>query len=129
MERTGELKHYFRRHRELLPCPPKDRRRFLADARRMAEDFRLGNPGASPSQITAFLGDPKELARGYLDTLDQESLLRYQRLRKYLGRGVLLFLIFLCLLTAAWAFHLFFRPIPMVTSTETLIIYESGAAS
>ena len=129
MERTGELKHYFHRLRELLPCPSKDRRRFLADARRMAEDFRLGNPGASPSQIAAFLGDPKELARGYLDTLDQESLLRYQRRRKYLTRGVLLFLIFLCLLTAAWALYIKSKPVPMITSTETLIIYENGAAS
>ena len=126
MERTGELKHYFRRLKELLPCPPRDRRRFLADARRMAEDFRLGNPGASPSQIVAFLGDPKELARGYLDTLDQEALLHYQRCHKSITRGVLVFFAVLFIFIASWALHLFFRPIPMVTSTETLIIYEKS---
>ena len=129
MERTGDLKHYFRRLKELLPCPPRDRRRFLADAARMAEDFRLGNPGASPDEIVAFLGDPQELARGYLDTLDQDALLGYQRRHRLLVRFSLGGLIFLCLLIATWALHLFFRPIPMLTSTETLIIYEDGGES
>ena len=95
----------------------------------MAEDFRLGSPGASPGQIAAFLGDPKELARGYLDTLDQEALLRYQRRRRLLLRGALGGLILLCALTAAWALYIKSKPVPMITSTETLIIYETDGAS
>lgn len=54
---------YFRALERCLDCPGKDREQFLAQARRIADDFLQGKPDATPDEVAGFLGEPEELAR------------------------------------------------------------------
>lgn len=65
---------YFRALERCLDCPGKDREQFLAQARRMADDFLQGKPDATPDEVAGFLGEPEELARCLLEELDPELL-------------------------------------------------------
>ena len=89
----------------------------------MAEDFRQGHPTATPQEVCAFLGDPKELALTFLESLDPEELLRYQTKRRNIRRGLILLTVVGVLLLAVLSFYLLNRPMEMMVN-ETLIIYD-----
>lgn len=88
MNTWSTMGDYFRALERCLDCPGKDREQFLAQARRMADDFLQGKPDATPDEVAGFLGEPEELARCLLEELDPELLERRKRRRK-LGRRIL----------------------------------------
>ena len=45
---------YFRALERCLDCPGKDREQFLAQARRMADDFLQGKPDATPDEVAGW---------------------------------------------------------------------------
>lgn len=61
---------YFRTLEQSLDCPKAVYRPFLVRTRQMAEDFFQSRPGATPEEAADYLGDPRELANGFLETLD-----------------------------------------------------------
>lgn len=63
MNTWSTMGDYFRALERCLDCPGKDREQFLAQARRMADDFLQGKPDATPDEVAGFLGEPEELAR------------------------------------------------------------------
>ena len=67
------LSEYLRRLNARLVCPKVYRRHFLAEAQRMADDYRQGNLDASDEEVIEFLGDPQELAATFLDSIDSDS--------------------------------------------------------
>lgn len=81
-----------------------------------------GNPDATPQEVTDFLGDPRELAREFLDTLDPELLERYQKNRKIFRIGCVSVLAITLLIVStlfAWRISL---PAQMEVA-ETLTVY------
>ena len=48
---------YFRALERCLDCPGKTGEQFLAQARRMADDFLQGKPDATPDEVAYFLGN------------------------------------------------------------------------
>lgn len=88
MNTWSTMGDYFRALERCLDCPGKDRERFMAQARRMADDFVQGKPDASPDEVADCLGAPEELAQCLLEELDPELLERRKRRRK-LGRRIL----------------------------------------
>ena len=87
MKTWSTMEEYFRALERCLDCPGEDRERFLAQARRMADDFLQGKPDATPDEVAGCLGEPEELAQCFLEELDPELLERRKRRRK-LGRRI-----------------------------------------
>lgn len=116
-----ELSGYFKRLDRLLDCPKALRRPFLEQTRRMAEDYVQGNPDATPQDIAGFLGDPQELAQGFLETLDPEVIARHRKRKKLLRWGCVAILAAVLVIVTMWAIHLWNRP-TAVETTETVVI-------
>ena len=115
-EVSVSLSNYYNSLERLLKCPKEQRGRFLEQTRRMAEDYMQGNPDATPQEVTDFLGDPRELAREFLDTLDPELLERYQKNRKIFRWGFAVAMTMIVLLLGVWAVALKAQPIDMEVS-------------
>lgn len=106
-----ELSQYFQRLERLLDCPKDLRRAFLSQTRRMAEDFVQGRPDTTQKELIDYLGEPEELAQGFLETLEPE-ILEYHKRRKVLVRWCLIgFATAIMLLLSAWIYILLMQPI------------------
>ena len=108
-----------------LDCPKTTRRPFLDRTRRMIQDFIQSKPDATSQEVANFLGDPRELAQGFLETLDPEMLERYHRRKKLLLRGCIALLAVALVAVSVWSF---FTKIPVkleVIETTTIIYHDS----
>lgn len=122
MKTWSTMEEYFRALERCLDCPGEDRERFLAQARRMADDFLQGKPDAAPDEVAGCLGEPEELAQCFLEELDPELLERRRRRRK-LGRRILAgviaaVVVALCISVGWLATHRH-----QVEVTERLVVY------
>lgn len=119
------LTGYSRRLEQALTCPRAQRRRFLAETRRMAEDFLQGNPKATPEELQAFLGEPGELAQAFLESLPPGEVRRYRELRrniKLIGTALAIFLVVSSCIISVYILN---QPMGLETA-ETTIIYQLG---
>lgn len=123
MENVGMgMSVYFQSLERLLDCPKPLRSSFLSQTRRMAEDFAQGRPEATREELVGYLGEPEELAQGFLETLEPEVLERYRKRKKFLMRGCIAVLIAALVVVSAWGIHLVKTPkTPEVV--ETIVIY------
>jgi len=119
MKEKMDLFVYLRRVSRALACPPARRRALLEKVRRDAELLLNERPGAGAA---ACLGDPKELARGLLETLDQRELEQYRHKRTLLRRGLLVFLAAALIGVSTWAVYLYRMPLKSVV-VERITIY------
>lgn len=126
MNDTRTVPKYLRRLERALACPKAVRRPFLDRTRRMAEDFLRDSPEAADRELADLLGEPQELAQGFLETLDPEILTKHRRRKKLIRWG-------LTALTAAlaiaaivylgiWVHDLRAQPLEL-KATDTIIIY------
>ena len=124
MENIGlDMSGYFNSLERFLDCPKNTRRPFLDQTRQMAEDFVQGNPNATSREVTDFLGDPEELAQGFLETLEPEVLERYRKRKKFLLRGCVAALITVSVTISVFAVT--FKKTPVqVEINDTLTIYS-----
>lgn len=106
-----------------MDCPKSLRRPFLDKTRRMAEDFLQNNPDASSEEVADYLGEPNELAQGFLETLDQEVLNRYRRRKKFLLFGCIAVLAAILVGVTIWGVSIWTDPIT-VEATDTITIYD-----
>lgn len=118
---STELPVYLRRLNRLLDCPKNLRRPFLAQTRRMAEDFIVGKPDATHEEVIAYLGEPEELAHGFLETLEPDVLNRYRIRKKFFLRGCITLLAIVLACVSIWCVQLLNEP-NMVEVTETVVI-------
>ena len=111
MENIGlDMSGYFNSLERFLDCPKNTRRPFLDQTRQMAEDFVQGNPNATSREVTDFLGDPEELAQGFLETLDPDVLTRHHRKKMLFRWGCVAVLVVALAVTTVWGIHLWNRP-------------------
>lgn len=103
-----QMEQYCRKVRTFLQCPPADARRCIDDVQRTAERLRQEAPEISQDEIEDFLGEPKEVARMFQDTLDQVRVERYRRRRKLLF-GVLIGVLLVGLLGALYTTYYYFE--------------------
>lgn len=124
MENVGMgMSVYFQSLERLLDCPKPLRSSFLSQTRRMAEDFVQGRPEATREELVGYLGEPEELAQGFLETLEPEMLERYRKRKKFLLRGCVAVLAAALICVSAW--FVYFWSITLdVEVTETTIIYR-----
>ncbi len=106
----AELSGYLRRVERALDCPPDRRRALMERVQRDVERFLDEQPDATATAAAEYLGDPEELARGLLETLDQEELEQYRHRGARLRRGmvILLIAVLVAALIGTWmyVFHL-----------------------
>ncbi len=106
----AELSGYLRRVERALDCPPDRRRALMERVQRDVERFLDEQPDATATEAAEYLGDPEELARGLLETLDQEELEQYRHRGARLRRGmvILLIAVLVAALIGTWmyVFHL-----------------------
>ena len=118
---------YFRRLERHLDCPRPLRGSFLNQTRRMAEDFVQGKPDATQQELVDYLGEPQELAQGFLGTLDPDVLERYRRRKKLVLRGCIAVLVAALIGVSIWCAVLWHTPGELeVTETTTIIIYHDS---
>ena len=120
-----DMSGYLHSLERFLDCPKTTRRPFLDRTRRMIQDFVQDRPDATSQEVANFLGDPRELAQGFLETLDPDLLERYYRRKKLLLRGCIALLAVALVAVSVWSF---FTKIPVkleVIETTTIIYHDS----
>lgn len=126
MENIGlDMSGYFNSLERFLDCPKNTRRPFLDQTRQMAEDFVQGNPNATSREVTDFLGDPEELAQGFLETLDPDVLTLHRRKKMLFRWGCVAVLVLALVSVSVLSFYLKNEP-KTVEITDTIIIYSKS---
>lgn len=117
---------YFRRLERALDCLRGVRRPFLERTRQIAEDFLQERPEATVQEAAGYLGEPGELAQGFLETLDPEVLAKHRRRKKVLHWGLAALAAALAIAAIVylgiWVHDLRAQPLEL-KATETIIIY------
>lgn len=113
---------YFRTLERYLDCPRAVRGPFLARTRQMAEDFFQNRPGATPEEAADYLGDPRELAWGFLETLDPSVVEHHRKRKKFFLYGCIAALVVALAAVAVWGVILWSAP--SIEITEKTIIYS-----
>lgn len=122
---TKELLKYHRQVRERLDCPKFMRDKFLADARRMTDDFIAENPGTTLDELQSSLGEPNSLAAMLLESADHDAVDGYRKRKKRAKRIMAIF--FLVIFIAVITFSIYaanFRHASVYTKKSTITIME-----
>ena len=99
------------------------RRRLLDQTKRMAEDFRAGNPNVTWRETEMFLGVPTELARTMLECEDQRVLIRYRKIKNGVKRGFVFSLVLaLIAVSCSLAYVYLTREKPLSLEIETVTV-------
>lgn len=106
-----------------MDCPKGIRRSFLKRTRQEAEQFLQDRPEATWQELADYLGEPQELAQGFLETLDPDVLERYRKRKKFLLRGCIVALVGILAIVVSWGVHLKLEP-KTVEVTEVIKIYD-----
>lgn len=114
---------YFQQLERLLDCPGSFRSSFVRQTRRMAEDFVQGRPDATQQELVNYLGEPQELAQGFLETLDPDVLERYHRRKKLFRRGCVAVLVVALAAATAWGIYLWRMPM-QIEVTGVITVHE-----
>lgn len=114
---------YMRELERHLDCPRGIRRPFLNRTQNMAEDFVQNRPETDVKEVKGYLGDPQELAQGFLETLDPVILKRYRKKKRLVWWALITLLAAAVIYLGTWVYELWSRPITMEV-TETIIIYR-----
>lgn len=108
-----------------IDCPKGIRGPFLKRTRRAAEQFLQDKPEATRQELADYLGEPQELAQGFLETLDPDVLERYHRRKKFLRRScVAILAVTLVVVSALFVWHLSLPMDAEITYT-TIVHHES----
>lgn len=120
------MANYFGTLERRLDCPSDVRRDFLAKTRRTAEEFLQEKPEATQQDLADYLGEPQELAQGFLETLEPDALERYHRRKKFLLRGCIAALIVALMAVTTWGIYVWNVPMNVEIVETTTIIYHNS---
>ena len=116
------LEQYCQQLNALLPCPPEDAKRCIADVRQSAKRLREEQPEITADEIREFLGEPRDVARMFLDTLDPARVERYRKRKKWFIR-LLIGVLTVALCGALYAAY-YFLTTPQCVYTEEFYVSE-----
>lgn len=123
MENVVNMSAYFRDLKRCLDCPKDIRSHFLTKTRQTAEDFLRSRPDTVQQDLEDYLGEPQELAQGFLETLDPDLLERYRKRKKFLLRGCIAVVIIALIGAVTWSIFLWSRPMN-VEVKGVITVYE-----
>ncbi len=116
------LEQYCQQLNALLPCPPEDAKRCIADVRQSAKRLREEQPEITADEIRDFLGEPQDVAQMFLDTLDPVRVERYRRRKKRFIR-LMIGVLTVALCGALYAAY-YFLTTPQCVYTEEFYVSE-----
>lgn len=116
---------YLRRLKPLLDCPRPLRDSFLSQTRRMGEDFIQGKPDVTEQDLVDYLGEPRDLAQGFLESIEPGVLERQRKRKKQLMGGLVAILVVVLIIISRWCYVLWDHRDEEFEVTETLIIYTN----
>lgn len=105
-----------------LDCPKGMRDPFLTRTRRMADDFVRNRPEATRQELVDYLGEPQDLAQGFLETLDPDVLESYHRRKQIFRRGCVAVLVVALVASIAWGFRVWHMPM-QIEKSDTIVVY------
>lgn len=124
---TDEILNYHRQVKKKLDCPKSMRERFLADTRRMTDDFLAENPDATLDEVKSAIGEPEELASMFFESVDGEVVARYRK-KTILAKRIAVTLLAVAFVAVTsfsiWAANC--RQNAVITKESTIIIYETA---
>lgn len=83
------VRQYMAQVRRVLVCAPDSRRRLLARAEALVEDFLQEDPAADYPHLVEAFGPPRDFAQEMLASLDGEEVRTAQRRKTLLRRGLI----------------------------------------
>ena len=123
---TAELMGYHRQIKKKLDCPKSLRNKFLADARRMTDDFLAENPESTMDDLKSAVGEPDDLAAMFLESVGHDVIERYRRMKIWAKRiAVTLLVLAFVSVTAFSIYAANVRQNAVVTKETTIIIHET----
>lgn len=123
---TNELLRYHRQVKKELVCPRSMRDKFLADAKRMTDDFISENPGATLDELKSAVGEPDQLATMFLDSVDSDVVEVYRKRKSWVKRLAVILLAVGLFATAALTIYVInVRQNAVLTQESTIIVYKT----
>lgn len=123
---TNELLRYHRQVKKELVCPRSMRDKFLADARRMTDDFISENPESTLDELKSAVGEPYQLAAMFLENADSDVVERYRKRKSWVKRlAVILLAVALFATTALTVYVINVKQNAVITQESTIIVYET----
>lgn len=123
---NDEILGYHRQLKRSLNCPKAMREKFLADTRRMTDDFLTENPGASFDELKRAVGEPQELAAMFLEGADSGVVERYRKRKSWAKRAVAVLLVLAFVAVTAFSIYVAnAKQNAALTRESTIIIYET----
>lgn len=123
---TDELLMYHNQVKKNLDCPKAMREKFLADAKRMTDDFLAENPEASFAELKSAIGGPEELAAMFLESVDGEVVEGYRKKKSWAKSiAVILLALAFVAVTAVSIYVANTKQNAVLTKDSTIIIYET----
>lgn len=120
---TKELLRYHQQIRKKLDCPKSMRKQFLADTRRMTDDFLAENPGATLDELQNALGEPDALAGMFLESADSDVVDRYRKRKSWMKRIAAIFLVVVFIAVTAFSIYAaYYRHASAFTKKSTIIV-------
>ena len=90
-----EIKKYISNIRSLLPAHFRAERLFLNNMQINIKDYADANPSASPNELIEHFGEPADIVRCYVESIDIDALIQKISIRKLFRK------IFILILTCA----------------------------
>ena len=122
-----ELKLYYKELTRHLHCTRNMCKNFIAETQCMVEDYVASNPDTTFLQLKEFLGDPKDLAETFNQTLSPEHIVQYRKRRIYIRISMIVILVAIIVAIANgiwyWRWSNVWYDVQVIAE-ETIIIYE-----
>lgn len=123
---TKELLMYHRQLEKKLDCPKSMRDQFLADARRMTDDFFAENPGTTLDELQSAIGEPDQLAAMFLESADHDAVDGYRKRKSRLKRSMAIFFVVVFIAVTAFSIYgAYFRHASVYTKKSTITIIST----
>lgn len=124
---TDELLMYHDQVKNYLNCPKAMREKFLADAKRMTDDFLAENPNATLDELKSAVGEPDELADMFLESADSEVIDGYRKRKSWAKRIAVILLAAAFVAVTAYSICITnLKQNAVVTKESTIIIFETA---
>ena len=124
---TKELLRYYRQIGKELDCPKSMRDQFLADAKRMTDDFLAENPGTTLDELKRAIGEPDQLAEMFLESADHSVVAGYRKRKNGIKRLAVILLAVALFATTTLAIYVFkMKQDAVITAEYTLTIYRTS---
>lgn len=119
---TKELNQYYREVRHHLDCPKKEKDRLLSQSHQMVEELCESVPDLDYLGVVDFLGEPRELASTFMESMDQETVAKYKKQKARIRVGAISLLGVFVVTLSAFSFYVAQQKEDVVITGEDVFV-------